>query len=770
MNIYQKQKVTEKAKSKQENVQRKGDVEFKDNRTTQLHSINAATNNYHGAARVAQLQELADNKSASTQLKSNNTGLPNQLKANIETMSGYTMDDVKVHYNSSKPAQLQAHAYAQGTDIHIASGQEKHLAHEAWHVVQQKQGRVQPTKQMKGKVNINDDDELEREADVMGAKALQMKGENKSTILKKGNIQNTSAQAVQRYAAKTDANSNKVYNVSTNDLYVVGVGFPNHELYIRNTAGLAAMNERLKHGLLKFVDKGVTNFNFSGGNVAYHKILPEHKTDGVNAIDADTLKTGIKKELVRNLVSKDADFSEAGFQQNYDQITTQFTTNTTEAKKVYAFSIKAEGIRKSMIQLDYKHGEGVELIRTLKGSYVNAFAKVNEYLNGTEEDKEAVKTEIDAFRTQIPGDPDQVLLKMVKVEADELYDMVDELPDRSNKKMVKKGHLQSQIASMGNDELLLPRGCDLVAATTLGKKNENGATDNFAMTFNSMDKTNVDPEEHHHYSTKLFGDGTDFVSIEGFAKGGYNVFDNTWEFFLHGHEPTEVEAFHAYTKNRYEFFPSSKITLEKEASGLHGDKIKIETVKNFEDRNAMNAFDFYNSTLASGGNRGALKTKGARDAEEQLRQQQERNNFMVRVMDKLNFFSTKATQIAEDPHFAAALSQGRQNIFNELNNGIPAMTVAYSIAMQSLCIGRKNYHIHMAKTLAEKLNIRAAHHQNNVTFMDNLIAASDTEYARLGATSIKKKYQINTLKTKLNAIKDMIVSYNSYEELHLTNP
>ncbi|GAL35435.1 translation initiation factor 2 [Vibrio maritimus] len=84
------------------------------------------------------------------------------------------MDDVKVHYNSSKPAQLQAHAYAQGSNIHIGPGQEKHLAHEAWHVVQQKQGRVKPTMQMKGKVNINDDASLEREADVMGAKALQM--------------------------------------------------------------------------------------------------------------------------------------------------------------------------------------------------------------------------------------------------------------------------------------------------------------------------------------------------------------------------------------------------------------------------------------------------------------------------------------------------------------------------------------------------------------------------------------------------------------------
>ncbi|TPG40832.1 DUF4157 domain-containing protein [Flavobacterium pectinovorum] len=109
------------------------------------------------------------------QRKTNHTGLPDHLKSGIENLSGHSMDDVKVHYNSAKPAQLNAHAYAQGTDIHLASGQEKHLPHEAWHVVQQKQGRVKPTLQMKGKVNVNDDSGLEKEADVMGAKAVQLK-------------------------------------------------------------------------------------------------------------------------------------------------------------------------------------------------------------------------------------------------------------------------------------------------------------------------------------------------------------------------------------------------------------------------------------------------------------------------------------------------------------------------------------------------------------------------------------------------------------------
>ncbi|RLJ80655.1 eCIS core domain-containing protein [Pedobacter alluvionis] len=98
--------------------------------------------------------------------------LPDNLKNGIENLSGLSMDDVNVHYNSNQPAQLQAHAYAQGTNIHIAPGQEKHLPHEAWHVVQQKQGRVKATLQLKGEVNVNDDKGLEHEADVMGAKGM----------------------------------------------------------------------------------------------------------------------------------------------------------------------------------------------------------------------------------------------------------------------------------------------------------------------------------------------------------------------------------------------------------------------------------------------------------------------------------------------------------------------------------------------------------------------------------------------------------------------
>ena len=102
----------------------------------------------------------------------NRTGLPDQLKSGIETLSGLSMDHVRVHYNSARPAQLHAHAYAQGTEIHLAPGQEKHLPHEAWHVVQQAQGRVRAIRQLKD-TDVNDDPGLEREADRLGQLAVR---------------------------------------------------------------------------------------------------------------------------------------------------------------------------------------------------------------------------------------------------------------------------------------------------------------------------------------------------------------------------------------------------------------------------------------------------------------------------------------------------------------------------------------------------------------------------------------------------------------------
>lgn len=115
--------------------------------------------------------------------------MPENVQAKMENSFGQDFSDVKIHQNSNDATQLQAHAFAQGTDIHFAPGQyspntqkgQELLGHELTHVVQQKQGRVKPTIQAKGDVNINDDKGLEKEADDMGLKAARGEKVNMKT-------------------------------------------------------------------------------------------------------------------------------------------------------------------------------------------------------------------------------------------------------------------------------------------------------------------------------------------------------------------------------------------------------------------------------------------------------------------------------------------------------------------------------------------------------------------------------------------------------------
>ncbi|MBK6263411.1 DUF4157 domain-containing protein [Marivirga sp. S37H4] len=182
-------------------------------RAMQLKAIQDMANSSQQAKQAPQLQSITDNYSSqqpTIQKKENNTGLPDNLKKGMENLSGMSLDDVKVYRNSDKPAQLQAHAYAQGTDIHLGPGKDKHLPHEAWHVVQKKQGRVKSTFQMKRGVNVNDDVGLEKEADLKGDEALQFKLQQPKTVqIKKQQImvdeKSQSYKVVQRVWKKDEA-------------------------------------------------------------------------------------------------------------------------------------------------------------------------------------------------------------------------------------------------------------------------------------------------------------------------------------------------------------------------------------------------------------------------------------------------------------------------------------------------------------------------------------------------------------------------------------
>ncbi|OPX43332.1 hypothetical protein CLHUN_26770 [Ruminiclostridium hungatei] len=48
------------------------------------------------------------------------SGIPGNLRAGLEKLSGVDLSDVKVHQNSDKPQQVGALAYTKGNDIHIA--------------------------------------------------------------------------------------------------------------------------------------------------------------------------------------------------------------------------------------------------------------------------------------------------------------------------------------------------------------------------------------------------------------------------------------------------------------------------------------------------------------------------------------------------------------------------------------------------------------------------------------------------------------------------
>jgi hypothetical protein len=172
----------------------------------QVHQLAAIETRINGGPHVHQLTalkevlNLAPNPAVQREATApppNRTGLPDRLKTGLEQLSGFDLSGLRVHYNSSKPAQLDAHAYTRGPDIHVGPGQERHVPHEGWHAVQQMQDRVRPTMELRG-TSINDDAGLEREADVMGARALRAGGGTTQRHARPGGLEAHRSLIVQR--------------------------------------------------------------------------------------------------------------------------------------------------------------------------------------------------------------------------------------------------------------------------------------------------------------------------------------------------------------------------------------------------------------------------------------------------------------------------------------------------------------------------------------------------------------------------------------------
>ena len=554
--------------------------------------------------------------------QANNTGLPDNLKAGIEHLSGVSMDNVKVHYNSSQPAQLNALAYAQGADIHLGSGQERHLPHEAWHVVQQAQGRVRPTMQMNDGVGVNNDEGLEREADVMGAKALQLRRADHATsasnaqvtiaatqqrgpteasevpgtaagasgtkgrlnllstprfrqsiqlqqmidaspyvATQQEHIEKTFGAVVHRqgrqakvprtylavvssrgpsqpgvaqlYTTRKNFDNDKVYNRSLTGALICGIDYPNHDLYVQDAGRIDSINAGASEGMLSFSAGGTQTFDFGleKRGADYSKVVPEYKEDHGD------LQTKAVEEIL-------AAFSP-------DSVPTYDETTVTKIVKA------KETFRKLVVQWDFKFGDVNPDVRRVKSEAIGVYRSLNEYLDGDLDQK----TVLDLLRlykgvvlgTVLPSVFDETSLMLGTIEGvvDELITEVGKVFSSDVGKQLR-AYLQEQSDFSKTGEIMLPRGCDLVAGTVLGRASRE-TDENVSVINYNLNKLN---NPAHHYATRILSDANDFATIEGFAKKDYFFFDNTWEFLMHGNRTSFETAFKDYTDTRYSFFES----------------------------------------------------------------------------------------------------------------------------------------------------------------------------------------------------------------------
>ena len=136
-----------------------------------------------GTEGIVGLQRRIGNRAVVQRLRSDATGLPPAFLRGMEDVLGRDLSGVRIHADSPQAARLGAAAFTAGLDVHVAPGRlrpetaagRRLLGHEFAHVVQQAEGRVSETSRADG-VAINDDSGLEREADVVGERAVSAIG------------------------------------------------------------------------------------------------------------------------------------------------------------------------------------------------------------------------------------------------------------------------------------------------------------------------------------------------------------------------------------------------------------------------------------------------------------------------------------------------------------------------------------------------------------------------------------------------------------------
>jgi len=211
-------------------------------------------------------------KEQKTSSEKDKTGIPAQMKAKFERSSGFSFNDVRVHYNSEKPAQLRAHAYTQGSEVFVAPGQEKHLPHELGHVVQQKSNAVKPTGEIAG-LPLNDDEAMEDGADKLAEEAENSEESDEVPL-----------QAKAKDGGVVQRNTQDAYNVSAGPLaFIAALGSIGYAIY---------------------------NYHKSNKHERKHRYIEEIEKYSDAACEASEEYLA-QKELASNKVTNNADWTKA---------------------------------------------------------------------------------------------------------------------------------------------------------------------------------------------------------------------------------------------------------------------------------------------------------------------------------------------------------------------------------------------------------------------------------------------------------------------------
>lgn len=219
------------------------------------------------------------------------SSLPQDVQEKMENSMGHDFSNVNIHENSTDAADLGASAYAQGNDVHFAPGKfdpqsekgQELIGHELAHVVQQREGRVEPTTKMGKGMDVNDDPALENEADAMGAKAT--KGAEGSGELSG----NTSVGSPVLQGFFEQERSGETWSQSDDMTLAVKQGYPNHELYAKK-GKVAEANKKLqavKSGV-ELQETGTTDsFDKGSKSEELSKVEVKNKT---NSTEGDNME------------------------------------------------------------------------------------------------------------------------------------------------------------------------------------------------------------------------------------------------------------------------------------------------------------------------------------------------------------------------------------------------------------------------------------------------------------------------------------------------